>query len=367
MLWLGRTKLLRVYECRQRLVFTFFIRRQPATASHRHTIPPPGRVRLATMSTPEPHIPRPLNAFFIYRRDVNKKMKATSKQSHQQADVSKAVAAQWQEEPPEVRMEYQQLAKEAQEEHQRMYPNYRYNPGQKKNKHVARRAPTKKEHIAGRSAAAPQIPTPTLSRPHRDSPRSPQMWTPKQSSQFHDMVRPSFPQLPSPSSSSSASSGRSNFALRTQSSSFSSGSEQEDASLHTPSELGKHFRDWRSPPAKPYAYQLAEGTLHGEQFFPDGTSMGLFLPPQHLPFGLTMPASVMEEPPTYYSDARDDEKRVSPQRCPRGCRCHKRPLEDLRPRRYQGVPYAKLPGYASDGVAFTSAEGEAWFDFRDSY
>lgn len=129
------------------------------------------------MSTPnsEPHIPRPLNAFFIYRRDVNRKMKATSKQSHQQADISKAVAQQWQEEPPDVRMKYQHLAKEAQEEHQRMYPNYRYNPGQKKNKHksIARRAPTK-EHTAGRSAAAaPQMPTPTLSRPHRDSPLSP--------------------------------------------------------------------------------------------------------------------------------------------------------------------------------------------------
>ncbi|OJT14300.1 Mating-type M-specific polypeptide Mc [Trametes pubescens] len=316
------------------------------------------------MSTPttEPHIPRPSNAFFLYRQHVNARLKAANPKFHQ-ANASKTIAVQWHQESAEVQAEYKRLADEVKEEHKRKYPDYQFKPVQKKKKPIASRPPTK-ERIYSRSAAPPQTRTPTLSPPHRahDPPLSPQMWPPKRSSRLPDVMTASYHPL---SSASSSSSGKCSSGHRTPSPAFGSSPEPGEAP-YTLSELEERFPGWMTPPP-PHEYRLDEGTLSGEQFFPDGASMGLFLPPNPLPFDLTMPALAMEDLPMYSADERDDEKPASPPRCPGDCGCHKRPLEDLLPYRYPGVPLAILPAYAPDLVAFASAEGEAWFNFSDAY
>ncbi|KAF2273284.1 uncharacterized protein EI97DRAFT_383901 [Westerdykella ornata] len=76
---------------------------------------------------PEPKIPRPRNAFILYR------------QHHQQAivarnpgianpDISKIIGEQWNSESPEQKLVWQRLAQEEKAKHQEQYPDYRYQP-----------------------------------------------------------------------------------------------------------------------------------------------------------------------------------------------------------------------------------------------
>ncbi|KAF1835982.1 hypothetical protein BDW02DRAFT_578284 [Decorospora gaudefroyi] len=76
---------------------------------------------------PEPKIPRPRNAFILYR------------QHHQQAiiarnpglnnpDISKIIGEQWKAEGDEQKKVWQDLAQEEKARHQEQYPDYRYQP-----------------------------------------------------------------------------------------------------------------------------------------------------------------------------------------------------------------------------------------------
>lgn len=127
---------------------------------------------MSSSTTAEPHIPRPLNAFFLYRRDQNNQLRATSAESFRQNLVSKAVGERWKEESPQVRLKYEKLARAAQEEHKRLYPDYKYKPGLKKDKKgkSAPRRPRKKECAPARPVVLPGPPSPSSPSPERCTP-----------------------------------------------------------------------------------------------------------------------------------------------------------------------------------------------------
>lgn len=102
----------------------------------------------ASVSTPEPvtepKIPRPLNAFMLYRLDWLKSSKAKAKskgRSETQGAISRKVSQAWKAEPEAVRDHYKLLAQQAALEHKRRYPTYKYKPGPPKHKNGVKVAP----------------------------------------------------------------------------------------------------------------------------------------------------------------------------------------------------------------------------------
>ncbi|KAH6683084.1 hypothetical protein B0J14DRAFT_138069 [Halenospora varia] len=76
---------------------------------------------------PDPKIPRPRNAFILYRQHYQ----AQVVQQHPglaNPEISKIIGEQWREQAPEVKSEWKRLAEEEKQRHQRQYPGYRYQP-----------------------------------------------------------------------------------------------------------------------------------------------------------------------------------------------------------------------------------------------
>ncbi|KAI3598470.1 rox1p [Moniliophthora roreri] len=88
------------------------------------------------------YIPRPENAFILFRRKVVKDRQQalgeaaadpmTKKQRH--ADLSKAIGQQWKTLQPEERRHWEDLAKEKKKEHERLYPNYASRPARERDR-----------------------------------------------------------------------------------------------------------------------------------------------------------------------------------------------------------------------------------------
>ncbi|ERF75012.1 hypothetical protein EPUS_08057 [Endocarpon pusillum Z07020] len=79
-------------------------------------------------------IPRPPNAFILYRQAHHPIIKAENPGFHNN-DISKVLGKQWKEESPAVRQMFKAKALERKAEHSKMYPDYQYaprKPGQKK-------------------------------------------------------------------------------------------------------------------------------------------------------------------------------------------------------------------------------------------
>lgn len=78
------------------------------------------------------YIPRPPNAFLIFRSDycAQEKLKANPQRHHKiiSADAGKT----WRALPEKERKRYEELAVEAKAEHARRYPHYRYSPASRK-------------------------------------------------------------------------------------------------------------------------------------------------------------------------------------------------------------------------------------------
>ncbi|OJT14299.1 Sporulation minus regulator 2 [Trametes pubescens] len=121
-----------------------------------------------SLPTTEPHIRRPLNAFMLYRRDFNDRLKETGDRPFQQNLLSKTVGEQWNKEPDDVKEHYKELAMAEQEKHRRKYPGYKFKPVQKKDKKnkAAVRSPRKERKPT--QYVAPPPPTPPS--PERRSP-----------------------------------------------------------------------------------------------------------------------------------------------------------------------------------------------------
>ncbi|KZV83531.1 hypothetical protein EXIGLDRAFT_310250, partial [Exidia glandulosa HHB12029] len=78
---------------------------------------------------PEGHIPRPPNAFIIFRQELNKKS-VSAGEAHQKSISSVACALwrQYREKEPERIKKYFDLAEQLKEEHKARYPDYVYRP-----------------------------------------------------------------------------------------------------------------------------------------------------------------------------------------------------------------------------------------------
>ncbi|KAI0716730.1 hypothetical protein C8Q76DRAFT_794992 [Earliella scabrosa] len=84
-------------------------------------------------------IPRPPNAFIIYRAERERLIRAQRQaldiaDKPKASDLSKDLGAAWRAEPPEVKEKYRLLAEKAREEHKRDYPDYKYKPCRNKGK-----------------------------------------------------------------------------------------------------------------------------------------------------------------------------------------------------------------------------------------
>jgi hypothetical protein len=72
------------------------------------------------------YIPRPRNAFIIFRADRSKKY-----QGRTASDISQLVAAEWKSLSTDVKARYEQQADEEKQRHKVLYPHYRFQPKQK--------------------------------------------------------------------------------------------------------------------------------------------------------------------------------------------------------------------------------------------
>ncbi|KAG2033502.1 high mobility group box domain-containing protein, partial [Suillus americanus] len=85
---------------------------------------------------PQSQPPRPPNAWILYRSDKIKVLPPAQpgQRSRAQADVSKLISDMWRNESDAVKLEYERLADARKAEHQRLYPDYRFQPMKKEEK-----------------------------------------------------------------------------------------------------------------------------------------------------------------------------------------------------------------------------------------
>ncbi|PWY87645.1 putative HMG box protein [Aspergillus heteromorphus CBS 117.55] len=76
---------------------------------------------------PDPKIPRPRNAFILYRQHYQAAVVAQNP-GLANPDISKIIGEQWRKLPQETKDEWKALAEEEKARHQQQYPEYRYQP-----------------------------------------------------------------------------------------------------------------------------------------------------------------------------------------------------------------------------------------------
>ncbi|KAK4453711.1 repressor of filamentous growth 1 [Podospora aff. communis PSN243] len=126
---------------------------------------------LICLCTPAPKIPRPRNAFILYRQAHQTQVKLQNK-NLPNPEISKIIGERWRDEPEEEKSQWKQLAEEEKLRHQRQYPDYRYQP-RRGNKGLPPRLttvtgedPGRCPKCGGRYIATPRTPlTPFVSPP----------------------------------------------------------------------------------------------------------------------------------------------------------------------------------------------------------
>ena len=88
---------------------------------------------------PENHIPRPPNAFILFRSSFIKGQVVSSNVETNHSTLSKIVGLTWAKLPHEERQKWHAMAKIAQEEHKRKYPEYAFRPLHSKGKAESKR------------------------------------------------------------------------------------------------------------------------------------------------------------------------------------------------------------------------------------
>ncbi|RXW13770.1 hypothetical protein EST38_g12083 [Candolleomyces aberdarensis] len=93
------------------------------------------RAKAKPYSRPGNRIPRPRNAFIIFRSYFNSRhapLPSVDGTKTNQNEVSKQAAKEWKSMTPEQQKPFQEQAKQEKEEHHLLYPDYRYAPNGKK-------------------------------------------------------------------------------------------------------------------------------------------------------------------------------------------------------------------------------------------
>ncbi|KAI5297097.1 hypothetical protein KEM55_005141, partial [Ascosphaera atra] len=88
---------------------------------------PPGQGLEKTLTTRRQKIPRPPNAFILYRQHYHPFVKAANPEFHNN-DISVLLGKQWKAESPQKKAEYKALAEEKKRKHAEEFPNYQYAP-----------------------------------------------------------------------------------------------------------------------------------------------------------------------------------------------------------------------------------------------
>ncbi|KAL2184859.1 hypothetical protein L209DRAFT_744144 [Thermothelomyces heterothallicus CBS 203.75] len=96
----------------------------PSTASPRPFDASGGRICLCT---PAPKIPRPRNAFILYRQHHQARVVQQNPRLAN-PEISKIIGEQWRAESEEAKSQWKLLAEEEKQRHQRQHPDYRYQP-----------------------------------------------------------------------------------------------------------------------------------------------------------------------------------------------------------------------------------------------
>ncbi|GAA95608.1 uncharacterized protein L969DRAFT_92738 [Mixia osmundae IAM 14324] len=141
--------------------------RRPLSATSRsriksHTTSIPSHIMTAVSVehvTEQERIPRPPNAWILYRAFVSKKLlkEDTDPVARQQSEVSKTISAMWKAEAPKNKAYWTNLAARRKAEHAAAYPGYRYKPAKRIS--VASKQPGK----LARTMSAPDAPAFNLS------------------------------------------------------------------------------------------------------------------------------------------------------------------------------------------------------------
>ncbi|KDQ49739.1 hypothetical protein JAAARDRAFT_113690, partial [Jaapia argillacea MUCL 33604] len=75
---------------------------------------------------PPGHIPRPANAFILFRSDFVRKKKIPASVEHDHRNISRIAGKIWKAMEPEERKPWEVLAEEERRRHKEKYPGYRY-------------------------------------------------------------------------------------------------------------------------------------------------------------------------------------------------------------------------------------------------
>jgi hypothetical protein len=100
----------------------------PTLTNDVHSAPEPQSKKSHARKQPDGHIPRPRNAFILFRCDfvAQKKIPASVEPDHR--NISRIVGRIWKAMSDEDRRPWIEEAKREREKHKRLYPQYRYSP-----------------------------------------------------------------------------------------------------------------------------------------------------------------------------------------------------------------------------------------------
>ncbi|KAI1213632.1 uncharacterized protein F4807DRAFT_408520 [Annulohypoxylon truncatum] len=141
-----------------------------------------GPRELICLCTKAPKVPRPRNAFILYRQHYQGQV-AARHPGLANPEISKLIGEQWREQPEEIKNNWKRLAEEEKIRHQRQYPDYRYQPRRGGKTASSRPLPATGEDpghcpkCGGRYIATPRTPstpfsaaTPDIARPAPNMP-----------------------------------------------------------------------------------------------------------------------------------------------------------------------------------------------------
>ncbi|KAF1940663.1 hypothetical protein EJ02DRAFT_445334 [Clathrospora elynae] len=102
-------------------------RENSASPSDDMSLPSASSPDFCCLCQPEPKIPRPRNAFILYRQHHQQSIIARNAGLNN-PEISKIIGEQWKAEGAEAKKNWQDLAQEEKARHQEQYPDYRYQP-----------------------------------------------------------------------------------------------------------------------------------------------------------------------------------------------------------------------------------------------
>ncbi|EMC95394.1 hypothetical protein BAUCODRAFT_72427 [Baudoinia panamericana UAMH 10762] len=100
---------------------------EDTSATPTHSRGSSGEATHVCICQPDPRIPRPRNAFILYRQHHQAQV-ASQHPGLANPEISKIIGEQWQSQLPEVKNRWKGLAEEEKLRHQQQYPTYRYQP-----------------------------------------------------------------------------------------------------------------------------------------------------------------------------------------------------------------------------------------------